>query len=64
VDEESLDLDALVVKETPHFSGHLLEPALLPEDDVAVPITSLTSVGWGRVDLALTAREVRRMPHI
>lgn len=60
VDEQSLDLHSLVVKETRGFSGHSLAGSSLLEDDVAVPVSAVLTVNRERIDLSMTAAEVRR----
>jgi sporulation protein YlmC with PRC-barrel domain len=60
VDEESLDLHAIVIKETRRFSGHAIAGAGLLEDDVAVPMSAVASVSRERVDLSMAASDVRR----
>ena len=63
VDVADYELQALVVKESKAFSGHLLAPgAALMEDEVAVPAHAVRSVSRERVDLALTSAELRRLP--
>ncbi|HET9848681.1 MAG TPA: hypothetical protein VFR68_09025 [Candidatus Dormibacteraeota bacterium] len=60
VDEESLDPHAIVVKETRHFSGQHLAGSALIEDDVAIPLGALQSVTRERIDLSMTASQVRQ----
>jgi sporulation protein YlmC with PRC-barrel domain len=63
VDVDDYSLQAVVVKESKIFSGHLLAPgAALMEDEVAIPVHHLQSVSRDRVDLALTSLQVRRLP--
>jgi sporulation protein YlmC with PRC-barrel domain len=63
VDKDSLDLRALVVKEDGRFSGHFLRPgSMLLTDELVVPLTAVGSVSHHRVDLNLTASQVRKLP--
>lgn len=60
VDEESLDVHAIVVKETRRFSGHYLAGTYLLEDDVAIPVAKVAHVSRERIDLSISAADVRR----
>lgn len=60
VDEESLDPHSIVVKETRHFSGHYFAGAALIEDDVAIPLSDVSSAHHDRVDLRIDAAAVRQ----
>jgi uncharacterized protein YrrD len=63
VDQTSLDLKGLVVKEGHRFSGHFLSPgSVLLTDELVVPATAVDSVMHDRIDLKLTARQLRRLP--
>jgi sporulation protein YlmC with PRC-barrel domain len=63
VDREALEPHALVVKESRWFTGHILSPgAALLVDEVAVPLEGVARVAPDRIDLALTADQVRRLP--
>jgi sporulation protein YlmC with PRC-barrel domain len=63
VDKDSLELKALVVKEDSRFSGHFLRPgSLLLTDELVVPLSAVRGVTHERVDLQLTAGELRRLP--
>ncbi len=59
-------LRSLVVKETGLFSGHLLSPgSFLIADEFIVPKRAVKSVNHDRVDLRLSADQVRRLkPYI
>ena len=61
-DEESLDLHAIVVKETNRFSGQHWEAAALMEDDIAIPIHAVVQAGRERITLSITSAEARRTP--
>jgi sporulation protein YlmC with PRC-barrel domain len=63
VDETSLGLKALVVKEDGRFSGHFLSPgSMLLTDELVVPSAAVGSVSHDRVDLKLTASRLRKLP--
>jgi sporulation protein YlmC with PRC-barrel domain len=63
VDRDSLDLKALVVKEDGRLSGHFLRPgSILLTDELVVPLTAVGSASHHRVDLNLTASQVRKLP--
>jgi sporulation protein YlmC with PRC-barrel domain len=63
VDEAEFNLRALVVEETRGFSGRGLAPgSLILEDDLVVPVDAVRRAGADRIDLALMADEVRRLP--
>ncbi len=63
VDGESFDLRELVIEETRHFSGHALAPgSALMCPDVVVPLSALAGATRERVDLTLTAAQVRALP--
>ena len=60
VDKENLGLKALVAKESRRFTGHLLSPgSFLLADEVVVPLNEVHSVSHDRIDLKLTASQVR-----
>lgn len=62
VDKETLGLKALVAKESRRFSGHLLSPgSFLLADEVIVPRDAVESISHERIDLRLTASEVRKL---
>jgi uncharacterized protein YrrD len=61
VDENTMELHAIVAQETRHFSGHHLSGHALLEDDLAIPIDALRSVSRERIDVDLTARQLRRL---
>jgi sporulation protein YlmC with PRC-barrel domain len=62
VDAESLDLHELIVQETRRFAGHVFAPGTaLITDDVIVPLDAVKQAAHDRVDLTLTAAEVRRL---
>ena len=60
VDEESLDPQTIVVKETRQFSGHHVAGAALIEDDVAVSLSDVRTAHHDRVDLSIDAAAVRQ----
>jgi len=63
VDHETWELREVIVKETRRSSGHLFAPGTaLLTDDIIVPVREIHSVAHDRVDLALTASEIRRLP--
>ncbi|MGI8609398.1 MAG: hypothetical protein ACR2MY_09260 [Candidatus Dormibacteria bacterium] len=63
VDEQSLELQALVVKESKRFAGTLLSPGTaMMNDELLVPLSAVKKVDRQRVDLALTADQLRRLP--
>src|SRR5260370_25639602 len=63
VKEDSLELDAIVVQESRAFSGHLLTPgAMMLVDELVVPAHSIAVASPHRVDLLLTAGQLRRLP--
>jgi len=56
-------LRALVIKESGRFSGYLLSPgSLLVNDEFIVPKEAVKSAGHNRIDLGLSAADVRRLP--
>jgi len=56
-------LRALVIKESGRFSGHLFSPgSLLVNDEFIVPKEAVRSLSHDRVELSLTAADVRRLP--
>lgn len=60
VERERLDLRALVVKESRRFSGHMLSPgSFLLADELIVPRDGVESISHDRIDLKLSAGEVR-----
>jgi hypothetical protein len=57
------ELRALVVKESPSFSGHHLTPgSLLLADEFIVPKDAATKVTHDEIELSLAAADVRRLP--
>lgn len=63
VQEEGLDPRAIVVKEGARFSGRLLAPgSWYLVDDVLIDVAAVASADRERVELRLTAAEVRRQP--
>jgi sporulation protein YlmC with PRC-barrel domain len=63
VDQESWEPHQIVVKETAWFSGHALAVAAgLPTDDLLVPFDAIARADPDRIDLSLTAAQVRRLP--
>ncbi|TMC90898.1 MAG: hypothetical protein E6J12_06115 [Chloroflexi bacterium] len=62
VDSTDYELKAVVVKETHSFSGHLLSPgSMVLVDEVVVPAANVRLVAHERIDLAVTAAQVRRL---
>jgi sporulation protein YlmC with PRC-barrel domain len=59
VDGETLDVHAIVVKETRRFSGHYLAGTGLLEDDIAIPLRAVQSADSEHVILSITAAEAR-----
>ena len=59
VDQESLDVHAIVVKETRHFSGHYLGGAGLLEDDLAIPIQAVQEASRDRILVSENAKAIR-----
>ncbi len=56
-------LRALVIKESGSFSGHRFSPgSMLINDEFIVPKEAVKSVSHDRVDLTLSAADVRRLP--
>jgi sporulation protein YlmC with PRC-barrel domain len=63
VEEEGFDPRAIVVREDARFAGHLRAPgSWYLVDEVSVPVASVGSVEPDRIQLRLTAAEVRRLP--
>jgi len=63
VEDPDYSLVAIVVKEGNRFSGLGLAPgSLLVADEVIVPIDAIGEVAHERVDLKISAADVRRMP--
>jgi sporulation protein YlmC with PRC-barrel domain len=63
VDAETLDLRDLVVRETRRFAGHVFAPGtLLIADEVRVPVGSVVEAAHTRVELSISAADVRRLP--
>ena len=56
-------LQALVIKESRRFSGHLFSPgSMLVSDEFIVPKDAVANVSRDRIDLTLPASDVRRLP--
>ena len=56
-------LQALVIKESRRFSGHLFSPgSMLIADEFIVPKDAAAKVTHDRIELTLTAADVRRLP--
>jgi sporulation protein YlmC with PRC-barrel domain len=63
VEEADFELKALVLEESKVFSGRLLAPgSVMMEDDLVVPAQSVESTTHDRVELSLTAAQIRRLP--
>jgi len=61
--DSDYNLKSLVVKENAQFSGRLFSPgSMLVVDEFIVPKDAVSSVKRDRVDLKLTAAEMRRLP--
>lgn len=60
VDGDSLEVHAIVVKETRRFSGHYVAGTGLLEDDIAIPLDAVRSVSRDRVDLSIDSARARR----
>ena len=57
------ELKALVIKESRRFSGHLFSPgSMLVADEFIVPKDAAGKVTRDRIDLSLSAADVRRLP--
>lgn len=60
VEEEGFDPQAIVVKEDARFAGKLLAPgALYFQDELVVPLDNVRLATKQKVELSLTARQVR-----
>src|SRR5206468_3140888 len=63
VDRDNFQPHALVVMETKRFSGHLLSPgSALLTDEIAVPLDGVASITDDRIELKLTAAQIRQLP--
>jgi sporulation protein YlmC with PRC-barrel domain len=63
VEDSTLELRALVIKEDPGFWGRLLSPgSTLLTDQLVVPLSAVQNVSRERIDLKLTASQLRRLP--
>src|ERR1700736_3206782 len=63
IEAESWEPRQIIVQETGRFSGHQFGGgARLLTDDIIVPLEDVANGARGRVDLALDAAEVRRLP--
>ena len=63
VDEQTMVLQALVVRETKRFAGTLLAPGTaLMTDELLVPVQHVASLDRERLELTLTADQLRRLP--
>src|SRR3984893_2158205 len=63
IEAESWEPRQIIVQESGRFSGHQLGGgARLLTDDIIVPLEDVANVARGRVDLALDAADVRRLP--
>ncbi|TMC50532.1 MAG: hypothetical protein E6J14_02955 [Chloroflexi bacterium] len=61
VDQDTMELHAIVAQETRRFSGHHLAAEALVEDDLAIPTTTLRSVTRERIDVVLSTSELRHL---
>src|SRR3954451_1176634 len=56
-------LRALVIKESRRFSGHLLSPgSRLVNDEFIAPKDAVTTATDARIELSLSAADIRRLP--
>jgi len=63
VDENDFDLKALVVEEDNEFSGYALRPGTaLMIPDIVVPVAAVATATEDRVDLSISADDVRNLP--
>lgn len=64
VDREGWDVHAVIVRETPRFSGHFLTAVtgVLPTAELVVPAAAVRTVADDRVDLSITSTQARRLP--
>ncbi|HEV3232741.1 MAG TPA: PRC-barrel domain-containing protein [Candidatus Dormibacteraeota bacterium] len=63
VARDGFGLEAVVVRESREFSGHLLSPGtLMLVDELVVPAHSLGKVTQERIDVILTAGQLRDLP--
>ena len=63
IDEQSLELQAVVIKESKRFAGTLLAPGTaMLNDELLVPVALVKSIDRARVELTLTADQLRRLP--
>lgn len=61
--KETFQPEALIVRESRWFTGHLLSPgSALLLDEVAVPLGAVDQITRERVELALSADQVRGLP--
>ena len=60
IDGESFDIHSIVVKETRHFSGHMVAATALMEDDISIPVGAVKDVTRELITLSMTSGEVRR----
>lgn len=60
VDRDTLDVHAIVVKETRRFSGHYFAGTALVEDDIAIPLKDVLTADHERVALSTSSAEARR----
>lgn len=62
VEEEGFDPLAIVVKEDARFAGKLLAPgSMYFQDELVVPLDNVRLASEQKVELSLTARQVRRL---
>lgn len=62
-DGSTYRVQALLVKESHRFTGHLLAPgSALLIDEILIPVDSVAGVTRDRIELGLTTEEVRRLP--
>ncbi|HEV1996728.1 MAG TPA: hypothetical protein VGR61_01170 [Candidatus Dormibacteraeota bacterium] len=63
IDEQSMELQAVVIKESKRFAGTLLAPGTaMMNDQLLVPAGVVKRLDRARVELTLTADQLRRLP--
>ena len=61
--DSNYELKALVIKESGRFSGHFFSPgSMLINDELIVPRDAAGKVSRDRIDLTLSAADIRRLP--
>ncbi len=63
IDREKWEMSALVVKETRSFGRLRFHPGTaLLKIDIVVPLTAISQLSRDRIDLSLSAKDVRKLP--